>query len=206
MKIKALALLFALSATVFAANLEGFYKTVDYKTGNAKSIVRIYKCSDAICARIVALYDEKGTKIAETLNAPAKVAKNMSGSPKIAGLDLFWNMKPTHDETGYRATDTTHLVERVSNSVKLAGLDVRLNSDTNKDEFSGGKLLNPDSGILYSCVIWPDKNDAKKLYVRGKLGPIGHTMVWEVFDVANLPEDLKHLDVSKWTPKIPKFD
>jgi len=206
MKIKVFALLFVLSATVFATNIEGFYKTIDYKTGHAKSIVRIYKCGNAICGRIVALYDEKGTKIKETLNAPSKIAENTPGSPKIAGLDLFWDMKPNNDEKGYKATDTTHIVERVSNSVKLAGLDVRLNSDKNKDEFSGGKLLNPDSGILYSCVIWPDKNDAKKLYVRGKLGPIGHTMVWEVFDVANLPEDLKHLDVSKWTPKIPKAD
>jgi uncharacterized protein (DUF2147 family) len=168
MKTTVLALLFALSATVFAADLDGFYKTVDDKTGNAKSIVRIYKCGDAICGRIVALYDEKGAKIEETLNAPSRVAEEVSGSPKMAGLDIIWNMKP------------------------------------DKDEFSGGKILDPKSGKVYTCVIWQDKKDAKKLNVKGKIGPIGRTQVWSVFDAANLPEDLKNLDVSKWTPKIIK--
>ncbi|MCL1957047.1 MAG: DUF2147 domain-containing protein [Fibromonadales bacterium] len=168
MKIKALALFFALSTTVFALELEGFYKTIDDKTGNAKSIVRIYKCGDAICGRIIALYDEKGAKIEETLNAPARIAEKVSGSPKMAGLDIIWNMK------------------------------------ADKDEYSGGKILDPKSGSVYSCVIWQDKNDAKKLNVRGKIGPIGRTQVWNVFDAANLPEDLKNLDVSKWTPKIIK--
>ncbi len=168
MKMKALALLFALSTAVFALELEGFYKTIDDKTGNAKSIVRIYKCGDAICGRIVALYDEKGAKIEETLNAPSRVADKVSGSPKMAGLDIIWSMKP------------------------------------DKDEYSGGKILDPKSGSVYSCVIWPDKKDAKKLNVRGKIGPIGRTQEWNVFDASGLPEDLKNLDVSKWTPKIIK--
>jgi uncharacterized protein (DUF2147 family) len=168
MKIKTLALLFALSTVVFAGDLDGFYKTIDDKTGNAKSIVRIYKCGDAICGRIVALYDEKGAKIEETLNAPSRVAEKVSGSPKMAGLDIIWNMKP------------------------------------DKDEFSGGKILDPKSGSVYTCVIWHEKNDAKKLNVRGKIGPIGRTQVWSVFDASGLPEDLKNLDVSKWTPKIVK--
>jgi uncharacterized protein (DUF2147 family) len=167
MKTTVLALFFALSA-VFATELEGFYKTIDDKTGNAKSIVRIYKCADAICGRIVALYDEKGTKIEETLNAPSRVAEKVSGSPKMAGLDIIWNMKP------------------------------------DKNEYSGGKILDPKSGSVYSCVIWQDKNDAKKLNVRGKIGPIGRTQIWHVFDAGGLPEDLKNLDVSKWVPKIVK--
>jgi len=168
MKIKVLALLLALSASVFAFELEGFYKTIDDKTGNARSIVRIYKCGGAYCGRIVALYDDKGAKIEETLNAPVRVADKVAGSPKTAGLDIIWNMKP------------------------------------DKDEFSDGKILDPHSGSVYSCVIWQDKKDAKKLNVRGKIGPIGRTQVWSVFDAANLPEDLKDLDVSKWTPKIIK--
>jgi len=168
MKIKVLVLLLALSASVFALDLDGFYKTIDDKTGNARSIVRLYKCGDALCGRIVALYDEKGAKIEETLNAPVRIADKVSGSPKTAGLDIIWNMK----------------------------LD--------DDEYSGGKILDPHSGSVYSCVIWKDKKDAKKLNVRGKIGPIGRTQVWSVFDVGNLPDDLKNLDVSKWTPKIIK--
>jgi uncharacterized protein (DUF2147 family) len=165
-KITVFVLLFALFA--MAAELEGFYKTIDDKTGGAKSIVRLYKCGDAMCGRIIALYDEKGVKIEETLNAPSRVAEKVSGSPKMAGLDIIWNMK------------------------------------LSKDEYSGGKILDPKSGSVYSCVIWQDKNDAKKLNVRGKIGPIGRTQIWHVFDAGSLPEDLKSLDVSKWVPKIVK--
>jgi uncharacterized protein (DUF2147 family) len=165
-KIVVLVLFLALFA--MAAELEGFYKTIDDKTGNAKSIVRLYPCGDALCGRIVALYDEKGIKIEETLNAPSRVAEKVSGSPKMAGLDIVWNMK------------------------------------WSKDEYSGGKVLDPKAGSVYSCVIWQDKKDAKKLNVRGKIGPIGRTQVWNVFYASCLREDFKNFDVSKWTPKIIK--
>jgi len=165
---KILVALFLLCASISAAQLEGFYKTIDDKTGNAKSIVRLYECGGALCGRLVALYNEKGTKIEETLSAPSQVADKLKGSPKMAGLDIIWNMK------------------------------------WDKKEYSGGKVLDPKSGSVYSCVIWQDKDNANLLRVRGKIGPIGRTQVWHVFDVNNLPADLKNLDVSKWTPKILK--
>jgi uncharacterized protein (DUF2147 family) len=157
-----------LNAWVFAAELEGFYKTIDDKTGNAKSIVRLYGCGSSLCGRIVALYDEKGTKIEETLSAPQRVADNVKGAPKMAGLDIIWNM------------------------------------NLSKGEYSGGEILDPKSGKVYSCVIWQDNKNAKLLNVRGKFGPIGRTQVWHVFDANDLPADLKNLDVSKWTPKVIK--
>jgi uncharacterized protein (DUF2147 family) len=153
---------------VFAAQLEGFYKTFDETTGNAKSIVRLYKCGDNLCGRIVALYDEKGKRIEETLSAPYSVADKIKGKPKMAGLDIIWNMK--------------------------------LNPKEN--EYSGGKILDPKSGNIYSGVVWQDKKDARQLRVQGKIGPIGRTQQWQVMNVNSLPADLKNLDVSKWIPKI----
>jgi uncharacterized protein (DUF2147 family) len=157
-----------LGTWISAAELEGFYKTIDDKTGNAKSIVRLYECGSSLCGRIVALYDEKGAKIEETLSAPQRVADKVEGAPKMAGLDIIWNMK------------------------------------YNKEEYSGGKILDPKSGSIYSCVIWQDKKDTKLLNVRGKFGPIGRTQIWHIFDANNLPGDLKNLDVSKWTLKTAK--
>ena len=76
-----------------AMPLTGFYKTIDDKTNNAKSIVRLYECGDNLCGRIVALFDADGVEIAETLNVPERVADKVKGAPKMSGMDIIWNMK-----------------------------------------------------------------------------------------------------------------
>ncbi|MCL1902509.1 MAG: DUF2147 domain-containing protein [Alphaproteobacteria bacterium] len=162
---------FALATSgAFALPLTGFYKTIDDKTNNAKSIVRLYECGDALCGRIVALFDADGTAVKETLNNPERVADKVSGAPKMAGLDIIWNME----------------------------------WDARDNEYSGGKIMDPQSGSVYSSVIWADKDDANLLRVRGKIGPFGRTQVWHVMQTADLPSDLQKLDVSKWEPVIIK--
>jgi len=168
-------MLYALCFMLFAgaagaAPLTGFFKTIDDKTNNPKSIVRLYECGDMLCGRIVALYDAEGTKISETLNNPERVADKVTGSPKMAGMDIIWNMK----------------------------------WDERDKEYTGGKILDPKSGSVYSSVIWADKDDANLLRVRGKIGPFGRTQVWHVFPTAELPAELQKLDVTKWEVKIIK--
>jgi uncharacterized protein (DUF2147 family) len=84
-----------------ALPMTGFYKTIDDKTNNAKSIVRLYECGAELCGRIVALYDADGAKIAETINNPVRIADNVAGEPKMAGLDIIWNMKWDADDNEY---------------------------------------------------------------------------------------------------------
>jgi uncharacterized protein (DUF2147 family) len=85
-----------------AAPLTGFYQTIDDETKNPKSIVALYECGQNLCGRIVALYDSDGAKITETLNAPERVADKVLGSPKMAGLDIIWNMKWDDKDTEYK--------------------------------------------------------------------------------------------------------
>ncbi|MDR0319182.1 MAG: DUF2147 domain-containing protein [Rickettsiales bacterium] len=80
------------------APVKGFWKTIDDKTGNAKSIVRLYDCGDNLCGRVVAIFNPEGTAIAETLSNPAKVAEEVKGKPKMVGLDIIWDMKLDGDE------------------------------------------------------------------------------------------------------------
>ncbi|MDR1360741.1 MAG: DUF2147 domain-containing protein [Rickettsiales bacterium] len=94
------ALLFCIGAAN-ALPLTGFYQTIDDKTNNAKSIVALYDCGEKLCGRIVALYDADGVKIAETLNAPERVADKVDGAPKMAGLDIIWNMEWDADDAEY---------------------------------------------------------------------------------------------------------
>ena len=148
----------------------GFYKTIDDKTNNPKSIVRLYECGGMLCGRIVALYDTEGTAISETLNKPVRTADKVEGNPFMAGMDIIWNMK----------------------------------WDASDNEFTGGKILDPKSGSVYSSVIWQDKDDASLLRVRGKIGPFGRTQVWHVFPADQLPKDLQKIDTGKWETKIIK--
>lgn len=110
--------LFAVCYLVFAiyaagaAPLAGFYQTIDDETNKPKSIVRLYECGDPsspdgsaaasnLCGRIVALYDADSGKISETLNNPVRVADKVEGAPKMAGLDIIWNMKWDADDSEY---------------------------------------------------------------------------------------------------------
>ena len=78
--------------SAFALPLTGFYQTIDDETGKPKSVVALYDCAEKLCGRIVALYGEDG-QISETISAPVRVAEKVAGAPKMAGLDIIWNMK-----------------------------------------------------------------------------------------------------------------
>ncbi len=85
-----------------ALPLTGFYQTIDDSTHKPKSIVRLYECGENLCGRIVALYDQQGNgTITETLNKPIRVADKVTGSPKMAGLDILWDMKWDENDKEY---------------------------------------------------------------------------------------------------------
>ena len=107
MKYKFLSLLTAFVAPI-AANATmphvGFYQTIDDETNLPKSIVALYEYVDGddveIAGRIVALYGADGV-ISETLSNPTRVAERVSGSPKMVGLDIIWNMEWDDDDHEY---------------------------------------------------------------------------------------------------------
>lgn len=94
----------------FAANampLTGFYQTVDDEIHKPKSIVALYECKNAektearLCGRIIALYNLDTGNISETLNNPVRIADKVKGAPKMAGLDIIWNMEWDGDDAEY---------------------------------------------------------------------------------------------------------
>ncbi|MBD5391182.1 DUF2147 domain-containing protein [bacterium] len=104
--------------------------------------------------------------------------------------------------------------ETIANPVKVAdqvkgkptyvGLDIiwDMEWDADDNRYEDGKIMDPQSGSVYSSVIWAGEGDM--LNVRGKIGPIGRTQKWRVMDAAQLPADIKNIDTSNWTPKIRK--
>lgn len=100
MKVRLLIITLLLSITCFA-NITGFWKTIDDKTGKAQSIVGIYEYQGYYYGRIIATYDLQGHFIEETLYAPKKRAPGVKGHPYYAGMDIIWDVKPK----GQRFTD-----------------------------------------------------------------------------------------------------
>ncbi len=107
MKLKVLSVLLGifipLSAGI-AAPYVGLYQTIDDETNLPKSIVALYEYTDGddveLAGRIVALYNADGT-ISETIENPVRIADQVSGSPKMVGLDIVWNMEWDVDDNKY---------------------------------------------------------------------------------------------------------
>lgn len=94
--------------------------------------------------------------------------------------------------------------DKVKGKPHYAGLDIiwDMEWDADDNRYEDGKIMDPQSGSVYSSVIWQDAPGT--LNVRGKIGPIGRTQKWRTLDAANLPIEIKNIDTSNWTPKIRK--
>jgi len=92
--------------SICADAFTGYYQTIDDKTGLPKSIVAVYEYDGGkLGGRIIALYGDNG-EISETMNNPKRVADKVAGAPKMAGLDIIWNMEKDGDEySGGRILD-----------------------------------------------------------------------------------------------------
>jgi hypothetical protein len=105
-KLFAAILSFTFVTNTFA--FDGFYQTIDDETNKPKSIVALYKYTaiddgeedEYLGGRIIALYGEDG-KISETINAPVKIATEVKNTPKMAGLDIIWEMEFDDDDNEY---------------------------------------------------------------------------------------------------------
>lgn len=97
------------------------------------------------------------------------------------------------------------IADQVDGAPKYVGLDIiwRMTWDTDDNEYSGGKIMDPKSGKIYSSVMWQDA-DKTKLQVRGKIGPFGRTQTWNVLNTSDLPTELQNLNTSDWQPVIRK--
>ncbi len=99
----------------------------------------------------------------------------------------------------------TRIADAVDGTPKFINLDIIWNMawDADDAEYSGGKIMDPKSGKIYSSVIWQDA-DKSKLQVRGKIGPFGRTQTWHVMSATDLPTELQNINTSDWQPTIRK--
>lgn len=61
---------------------------------------------------------------------------------------------------------------------KIIGMEIIADMEKSKEDYSGGKILDPATGKIYGCKLWLEGNDLK---VRGYWGPFYRTQTWKKF-------------------------
>lgn len=73
-------------------NIEGYWKTIDDKTGKPQSMVAIYDHDGKYFGRIILTYDVNGNP-KDTIEHPSERAPGIVGNPYYAGLDIIWDLQ-----------------------------------------------------------------------------------------------------------------
>lgn len=62
----------------------------------------------------------------------------------------------------------------------IMGLEIVWDMEEGSDKLSGGKIMDPENGKIYTCTIWLDKDDQEgnTLKVRGWLAFFFRTQTW----------------------------
>lgn len=94
------------------------------------------------------------------------------------------------------------VADKVKGTPHYVGLDIiwGMEWDADDNRYEDGKIMDPQSGSVYSSVIWQDTPG--ELNVRGKIGPIGRTQKWRALPADALPAEL--MDTTNWKPIIRK--
>ena len=119
-----------------AQTVLGKWKTIDDKTGEAKSIVEVYENNGKVYGKVIEIFD------ATKRNRKCDKCEGTDKNKPVLGLVIIKNL--TKDDT----------------------------------EYNGGKILDPETGNVYKCILKLSSKD--KLEVRGYMGfsLIGRSQTW----------------------------
>lgn len=100
-------------------------------------------------------------------------------------------------EISETSANASRVATHVDGAPLVVGMDIIWDMvwDSAKAQYSGGKIMDPANGKVYSSVIWDGDG---VLNVRGKIGPFGRTQKWH--HVTDAPAELKNTDTTNWKP------
>jgi len=163
--------------TTTKASPVGRWKTVDDVSGKAKSVVVIWGENGKLFGRIEKLV---GQEAHDPDPRCARCVGDLKGRPLI-GLRILWDLQKGSRVQG--VCSMTFVGRPGSFGLTplkgrpLIGLRILWDLQKGSDQWSGGKILDPDNGKIYKCSI---SLDGKKLKVRGFIGfsLLGRTQYW----------------------------
>lgn len=131
-----------LSIPISAQEITGKWKTIDDNSGEARSIVEIYRVGSKFHGKVVKIYSKPG----EDPDPICDVCEDDRKNQKVIGMEIIKDM-------GFNAKSK---------------------------EYSGGEILDPESGSIYDCKIWIAEDGSLK--VRGYLYFLYRTQTWYRFE------------------------
>jgi len=96
-----------LSFGLIADDIDGFWKTIDEKTGKPRCVVGIYEYDGMYYGRIISTYNEDGT-FKESIYAPKERAPGVIGNPFYCGLDFILYLMPASSSYKGKIMDPEH--------------------------------------------------------------------------------------------------
>jgi uncharacterized protein (DUF2147 family) len=85
-------MILAFAIPLLADDIQGFWKTIDDKTGKQQSVVAIYEFQGKYFGRVIGSYDENNY-LYDNIYSPKTQAYAVPGSPYYSGLDIIWNIQ-----------------------------------------------------------------------------------------------------------------
>lgn len=64
---------------------------------------------------------------------------------------------------------------KIEGNPKIIGLQIIWDLKKKDNKYSGGKILDPQSGKTYACELW---KEGENLIVRGKIAFLGRNQTW----------------------------
>jgi len=104
---KNLLLALAFASQVVAADIDGFWKTIDEDSGDPRCVVGIYESDGVHYGRIIGTFDDEG-KMSDTIYHPKGRAPGVVGDPYYAGLDFIYNLVDSGERFKGKIIDPEH--------------------------------------------------------------------------------------------------
>lgn len=133
--------IYILHADPNASAIDGYWSTVDDKTGKPKAFVQIFTKDNVVYAVVKGGYPVNGVVPHDICT---KCPSPFTNQP-VTNMQIMWGV----------------------------------NYDADNKDYSGGQILDPDSGSIYRVMLTPS-TDGQSLKVHGYIGIplLGRTQMW----------------------------
>lgn len=81
-----------LNVNTLRAEITGYWKTIDDKTGKPQSVVAVYEYDGKYYGRLAETFNDNG-EVEDTMATPKNRAKGVKGNPYYSGLDFIWGLE-----------------------------------------------------------------------------------------------------------------
>lgn len=91
-------------SALIARSIDGFWKSIDEKTGEPRCVVAIYSYQGVYYGRMIGTFDDQG-KMKDDIYHPKERAPGVFGNPYYCGMDFIWDLRERDESYRGRILD-----------------------------------------------------------------------------------------------------